>query len=99
MALSLNNLAGLYDAQSQYPKSEPLYQRSLAIWEQALGPEHPDVALSLNNLAGLYDAQSQYAKSEPLYERALQVFQKTLPPDHPNLCSGDGKLLDATWQT
>ena len=40
--------------QGQYAKAEPLYQRSLAIREKALGPEHPDVATSLNNLAGLY---------------------------------------------
>ena len=53
---SLNNLAALYNAQGQYAKAEPLYQRSLAIREKALGPEHPDVANSLNNLAELYRA-------------------------------------------
>ncbi len=31
----------------------PLYQRSLAIRERALGPEHPDVATSLENYATL----------------------------------------------
>jgi hypothetical protein len=30
---------------------QPLYQRALAIWEKALGPEHPDVATSLENYA------------------------------------------------
>ncbi len=33
---------------------KPLYKRSLAINEKALGPDHPDVAVSLNNLAALY---------------------------------------------
>jgi CHAT domain-containing protein len=33
--------------------AELLFKRSLAIREQALGPDHPDVALSLNNLAHL----------------------------------------------
>ena len=46
----------------KYAKAEPLYQRALAIWEKALGPEHPDVATSLNNLAELYDTQGQYAQ-------------------------------------
>ncbi len=36
--------------------AEPLYKRALAIWEKALGPEHPHVAASLNNLAELYRA-------------------------------------------
>ncbi len=53
MAASLNNLALLYQAQGHYAEAEPLYQRSLAIKEKALGPEQPDVAMSLNNLAEL----------------------------------------------
>jgi len=40
-----------------YPIAEPLFQRALALWEQELGPDHPDTATSLNNLAGLYQAQ------------------------------------------
>ena len=56
MALSLNNLAALYVAQGRYAEAEPLYKRSLAIQEKALGPDHPDVGTSLNNLAGLYTA-------------------------------------------
>jgi hypothetical protein len=41
------SLAALYYAQGQYAQAEPLYNRSLAIWEKALGPDHPDVATSL----------------------------------------------------
>ena len=73
MATSLNNLAGLYQAQGKYAEAEPLYQRALAIREKALGPEHPDVANSLNNLAVLYRAQGKYAEAEPLYQRALAI--------------------------
>ena len=39
VAQSLNNLATLYQAQGKYAKAEPLFKRSLAIWEKALGPE------------------------------------------------------------
>ena len=38
--------------QGRYAEAEPLYRRSLAILEKALGPEHPDVGTALNNLAG-----------------------------------------------
>jgi tetratricopeptide (TPR) repeat protein len=41
VANSLNNLAALYYSQGQYAKAENLYERALAIWEKALGPEHP----------------------------------------------------------
>ena len=87
LATSLNNLAALYDTQGKYAEAEPLFRRSLAIWEMALGPEHPDVAQSLNNLAELYRAQGKYAQAEPLYQRALAIWEKTLGPEHPQVAT------------
>ena len=37
-------------------EAESLYRRALAIKEEALGTDHPDVGLTLNNLAVLYKA-------------------------------------------
>ncbi len=47
--MSLNNLALVYSAQGRYAEAEPIYQRSLAIFEKALGHEHPDLATSVEN--------------------------------------------------
>jgi Tetratricopeptide repeat len=61
----------LSNCSSQHLQSRPvragraLYKRAPAIREEALGPEHPDVAISLNGLAGLYRTQRQYAQAEP----------------------------------
>jgi Tetratricopeptide repeat len=41
----------LWCSQGRYPEAEPLHKRALAIYEKALGPDHPDAALYLNNLA------------------------------------------------
>ena len=62
LAASLNNLAGLYDTQGDYAKAEPLYKRSLAIDEKALGPDHPNVAISLENYAVLLRATKREAE-------------------------------------
>ncbi len=51
--------------------AELLYVRSLVIWEQQLGADHPAVATSLNNLAGLYESQGRYSEVEPLYGRVI----------------------------
>ena len=67
IAMWINDLASLYTSQGRYAEAEPLYQRtvnnltsctetklatrSLTIRENALGPNHPEVAQSLNNLA------------------------------------------------
>jgi len=39
-----------------------------AIWEKALGPEHPSTAMSLNNLAVLLQYQGDLAGARPLYQ-------------------------------
>jgi tetratricopeptide (TPR) repeat protein len=79
VAASLNNLAQLYQAQGRYADAEPHYKRALAIYEKALGPDHPNLAASLNNLAELYRAQGRYADAEPLYKRALAIKEKAKP--------------------
>ena len=43
--------------QGKYDEAGQLYDRSLAIREKALGPDHPDVAQSLNNRALLLEDQ------------------------------------------
>jgi len=83
VAQSLNSLGGLYYIQGRDAEAEPLLQRSLAIREQALGPEHPDVAQSLNNLAGPYRRQDRYAEAELLLQRALTIAEQALDPTHP----------------
>jgi tetratricopeptide (TPR) repeat protein len=69
-------LGSLYQAQGQYSLAEPLYQRTLSIWEQALGPDHPWVAYPLNGLATLSREQGQYSLAERLYQRALAIGQQ-----------------------
>ena len=51
MATSLNNLANLYYSQGKYAEAEPLYQRSLAIVEKALGSDHPNTVKVRENYA------------------------------------------------
>ena len=79
LAASLNNLAGLYQAQGKYAEAEPLYQRSLGIREKALGPEHPDVAVSLENFAGLLREMEREAEAKEMEERAKAIRAKRDP--------------------
>jgi tetratricopeptide (TPR) repeat protein len=68
--------------QGKYAQAEPFFLRALAIWEQALGPDHPQVAYPLNNLATLYSEQGKYAQAEPFYRRALAIWEQALGPGH-----------------
>jgi CHAT domain-containing protein len=72
VALSLNNLASLYSSQGRYDDAEPLYKRSLGIWEKTLGPDHPSLGFFMDNLAELYRTQGRYADGLPLVRTAAQ---------------------------
>ncbi len=76
-SLSLNNLAALYQAQGRYGEAEPLHQRSLAIYEKALGPEHPDVAQSLENYADLLRETGRGAEAAKMEARAKAIRAKS----------------------
>jgi tetratricopeptide (TPR) repeat protein len=73
VALSLNNLAGMYKDQGRYPHAEPLFKRALMISEKSLGPDHPSVATGLENLAQLYREIGHAKKAEPLDKRAAEI--------------------------
>ena len=77
-ALSLDNLAGLYDTMGDYAKAEPLYQRALKIFENALGPDHPNTARSLNNLALLFFDLDKKQGALDMARKAQQAGLKTL---------------------
>ena len=74
LATSLNNLAALYHAQGKYAEAEPLYQRALAIWEKALGPDHPNVAVSLENYASLLCNTNRDAEAAQIEARANTIL-------------------------
>ena len=69
-----------------------LYQDVGGVIEEALGPDHPDVATMLNNLAELNRAQGRYAEAEPLYNRSLEIREKALGPDHPSVATALNNL-------
>src|SRR5262249_7610482 len=84
--------------QGRYTDAEPLYQRSLVIFEQMLGPSHPNVGRILNNLAELYRVQGRYTDAEPLYQRSLVVFKQSLGPAHPNVAQTLSNLAELSFQ-
>ncbi len=77
LAPDLNNLALLYHTQGRYAEAEPLYKRSLAIREKALGLDHPDVALSFENYAALLRQTARADEAERMEARAKAIRAKS----------------------
>ncbi|MCU7725757.1 tetratricopeptide repeat protein [Actinoplanes sp. KI2] len=85
-----NDLASLIAANAYFDWEQGRYQaavqaetRALAISEQALGPNHSDVATRLHNLAVTLRALGRAGEAEPLQRRALAISEQALGPDHP----------------
>ena len=73
-------------------EAEPLLRRAVAAREQALGPEHPDLAISLHKLANVFDNMGRPAEAEPLYRRVVAVREQAFEPDHPLVAEALGCL-------
>ena len=70
------NYAALLREMGRGADAEPLYQRSLAIWENALGPEHPDVAQSLEYYAALLRETGRGDEATEMDARAKAIRAK-----------------------
>src|ERR1044071_5812189 len=79
----MNQVSSYLQDRAEYVQAEPLLRRALAIFEKALGSEHPYTATSLNNLALLFNTQGKHQEAEPLLRRALEIREKALGPEHP----------------
>jgi tetratricopeptide (TPR) repeat protein/transcriptional regulator with XRE-family HTH domain len=60
----------------------PFYQRALRVFEQTVGPDHPEVGASLSKLAFLYRSQGKLKQAEALFQRAVSLLQRTLGLEH-----------------
>ncbi len=59
-------------------------ERSLAIDEKALGPDHTSVAIDVNNLGSVLQDQGDLEGARRCAGRALAIFESRLGKDHPN---------------
>src|SRR4029453_11465933 len=75
-----------------------LHQRSLAIREQALGRDHPDVAQSLNNLAYLYMERARYVDALPIIRRTISQGTASKSVAFPVLFQSQAQNLVSTAQ-
>lgn len=78
----LQNLGYLFRQQGRYQEAERHYQQALPIFEQALGPDHPDMATLLTNLGRLYHLMQQDGLAEPLLLRGVAIRERVLGPEH-----------------
>ncbi|EED12227.1 kinesin light chain, putative [Talaromyces stipitatus ATCC 10500] len=79
---AFHSLGNLYSDQGKLKEAETMYQRALAGYEKALGPDHTSTSDTVNNLGALYAVQGKLKDAETMYQRALAGFEKACGPDN-----------------
>lgn len=74
-----NDLGRLFVATGDPERARRSYERALRIFQERLGPEHPNVALTLADMGAAADPRS----ARRHYEKALELSEKVLGLDHP----------------
>jgi CHAT domain-containing protein/tetratricopeptide (TPR) repeat protein len=82
LAVTFNNLAGLYYTQGRYAEAVEAFKAVTFLLEVMLGPYHADVGTAINNIGEAYRAQGRPADAQPFFRRAISIWEKALGPDH-----------------
>lgn len=89
IALGLNNLAVLLQAENKLAEAEPLYHEAIEILRASRPAGHPDIATSLSDLASLLQDQDKPAEAEPLFREALAIYRKSGCDDRAACVTGE----------
>jgi tetratricopeptide (TPR) repeat protein len=81
LARSVDGLADVRRMQGRLDEATPLYERSIPLWQELLGPDQPRQAVSEHNLATIYLTQGRLDNAEPLLRHALATFERSFGPD------------------
>ncbi|CAF4465040.1 unnamed protein product, partial [Adineta steineri] len=71
--------------QGEYQEALSYYEKALAIRQQSLPSEHPDLGGSYNNIGLVYHNIGDYPKALSYYEKSLAIRLQSLPSNHPDL--------------
>lgn len=82
-SLVLNNLGIVQLRQQRYAEAQRSFERSLALMEAGLSPDHPMLVRVLGNLAVLFGRTGRRAEAMQIFSRALGIVDRYLGPDHP----------------
>ena len=79
-AHALLNLVGM-EPPDDYAQAEAYYQKAAELLQEALGPDHPEVAMALMGLFLFYEAHQRYPQAEATAEKMLKILGRSKPKD------------------
>jgi len=83
-AISLNNMAHLYNDFGEVEKAESYFIKSMALRKQAFGEISRSYSIALNNLGLLYYEQKKYEEALPCFLKCVEIRKEVLGEAHPS---------------
>jgi tetratricopeptide (TPR) repeat protein len=79
-------------AKGRYREAQPLLEKVVAVYRQALGEDYAATAEEYVWLADTLENLGRYREAEELFRRAVGIFRRTLGEDHPQTATGCNNL-------
>ncbi|CAF1076303.1 unnamed protein product [Adineta steineri] len=73
--------------EGQYQEALSYYEKSLAIYQKTLPPNHINLATSYTGIGSAYESMGDYPKALAAHEKALTIRQHSLPSNHLDLAA------------
>jgi tetratricopeptide (TPR) repeat protein len=87
LCFALSSLCGVYNNLRDYELAQDMAERQLALYEQFLGPHHPNVAAALLNVGISLKGQGKLSEAQSILERALAIRERVHGPHHPEVAT------------
>eukprot|EP00292_Cryptomonas_paramecium_P003867 CAMPEP_0113728054 /NCGR_PEP_ID=MMETSP0038_2-20120614/41626_1 /TAXON_ID=2898 /ORGANISM="Cryptomonas paramecium" /LENGTH=749 /DNA_ID=CAMNT_0000659433 /DNA_START=120 /DNA_END=2366 /DNA_ORIENTATION=+ /assembly_acc=CAM_ASM_000170 len=87
VAMTYNNMAGVYQKLGQLDKALETYEKALEIYIPALGNSHTSVANTYNNMGVVYEKLGQYEKALEMYQKDLEITIAALGNSHADVAT------------
>jgi tetratricopeptide (TPR) repeat protein/predicted Ser/Thr protein kinase len=98
-AQRLSTLGLLEHTQANFAAAKLCGERAVALYEAALGPNHPDLATSLGLLANTLYALGEYPRVREIQNRVLEIRRANLSPAHPDIAASINTLGAVSYAT
>ena len=97
-AMSMNNLAVLYQNLERYGQAAPLAEEMLAFQQGLHDAPHPQIAMGLTNLGSILTDALRAEEAIPHLREALAMRKTIYDADHPEIASAYHNLAEATFR-
>jgi eukaryotic-like serine/threonine-protein kinase len=79
--VALNNLSKAFAEAGQVDQAIPLYQQTLKLMQEKLGPDDPTTLSCMYNLAMAFKVSGRFKEAIPLFEETLRIREQRFGPE------------------